>query len=88
MFDFKYKRMEKKHMKLSPEVLAFRLLKKANITRKEKLLILTRLNFEDKSSLYQQTKQSLTRFHDYLEVSNEMKTWSKHEEKPTFPFKK
>ena len=61
-------------MKLSPEVLAFRLLKKANITRKEKLLILTRLNFEDKSSLYQQTKQSLTRFHDYLEVSNEMKT--------------
>ena len=40
MFDFKYTKMEKNHMKLSPEVLAFRLLKKAIITRKEKLLIL------------------------------------------------
>ena len=82
-------------MKLFPKVLALRLLKKANITRKEKLLILTGLNFEDKSSLYQQAKQSLTRFHDYLEVSNEMKTLvitdqflvaSKNDEKQNFPF--
>ena len=34
-------------MKLAPEVLAFRLLKKANITRTEKMLILTGMDFEN-----------------------------------------
>ena len=36
VFDLKYKRIERKNMKLAPEVLAFKLLKKANITRTEK----------------------------------------------------
>ena len=45
MFDLKYKRIERKNMKLAPEVLAFRLLKKANLTRAEKLLILTGMDF-------------------------------------------
>ena len=46
MFDLNNKRIErKKNMKLAPKVLAFRLLKKANITRTEKLLILTGMDF-------------------------------------------
>ena len=44
MFDFKYRRIERKYIKFTPEVLIFRLLKKANITRSEKLLFLNRRN--------------------------------------------
>ena len=45
MFDLNNKRIERKNMKLAPKVLAFRLLKKANITRTETLLIITGMDF-------------------------------------------
>ena len=35
LFDFKYKKIEKKQIKLLPEILAFRL-QRANISRQEK----------------------------------------------------
>ena len=35
MFDSKYRKIEKKYMSLPSEILAFNLLKKANITKKE-----------------------------------------------------
>ena len=38
IFDSLYRKIEKKGMKLPPEILAFKLLKKANITKDEKLL--------------------------------------------------
>ena len=59
MFDLKYKRVDRKNMKLASEVLAFRLMKKANLTRAEKLLILTGMDFENKPALYEQAKKAM-----------------------------
>ena len=39
VFVSKYKKIEKKHMTLPAEVLAFKLFRKANITKEEKLLV-------------------------------------------------
>ena len=41
MFDSKYRKVEKKSMALPSEILAFKLIKKANITKEEKMLVLT-----------------------------------------------
>ena len=49
MFDAKYRKLEKKKMTLPSEILAFKLLKKANITKEERLLVLTGMNYEQKS---------------------------------------
>ena len=46
-------------MKLPSEIIAFKLLRKANITRKEKMLILTGMNYSHKDTLYEEAKQSL-----------------------------
>ena len=60
MFDAKYRNIEKKKkMTLPSEILAFRLLKKANITKEERLLVLTDMNYEQKSTLYEEAKSSL-----------------------------
>ena len=47
-YDAKYRKIEKKKMTLPPEILAFKLLKKACITKEEKLLVLTGMNYENK----------------------------------------
>ena len=70
LFDLKYKRIERKNMKLAPEVLAFRLLKKANETRAEKILILTGMDFENKPALYEQAKKALIKFKDCFSISS------------------
>ena len=62
MFDSKYRKIEKKDMPLPSEILAFKLLKKANITKEEKLLVLTGMNFDNKASLYEEAKASLKKF--------------------------
>ena len=54
MFDLKYRKIQKKHMTLPSEILAFRLIKRANITREEKLLVLTGMNYENRTSLYEE----------------------------------
>ena len=59
LFDAKYQKIEKKKMVLPPEILAFKLLRKANITREEKLLVLTGMNYDNKSTLYEEAKKSL-----------------------------
>ena len=61
-FEWKYKKIENKGMKLPAGVLAFRLIKKANISRDEKLLILSELNFENKSTLYDDAKKALKKY--------------------------
>ena len=48
VFDSKYKKIEKKNMTLPAEVLAFKLLHNANITKEEKLLVLTGINYDNK----------------------------------------
>ena len=59
MFDLKYKRLEWKYLKLATEVLAIMFLKKANITRTEKLLILAGMEFENMPAFYEQAKKAL-----------------------------
>lgn len=61
-FDSKYRKIEKKKMTLPPEILAFKLLRKANITKEEKMLVLTGMNYENKDTLYDEAKKSLKKF--------------------------
>ena len=62
MFDAKYRKVEKKSMSLPSEILAFKLLKKANISKEERLLVLTGMNYEQKFTLYEEAKLSLKKF--------------------------
>ncbi|CAG2239162.1 unnamed protein product [Mytilus edulis] len=61
-FDSKYRKIEKKNMKLPSEILAFKLLRKANISKEEKMLVLTGMNYENKMTLYEEAKRSLKKF--------------------------
>ena len=49
-------------MTLPSEILAFKLLRKANFTKEEKMLVLTGMNYENRQTLYEETKQSLKKF--------------------------
>ena len=71
MFDAKYRKIEKKSMSLPSEILAFKLLKKANITKEERLLVLTGMNYEQKFTLYEEAKSSLKKFKGDSGVQNE-----------------
>jgi hypothetical protein len=61
-FDQKYHKIMKLDMKLPPAILAFMLLKKSNITKSEKMLVLTGMDYGKKDQLYEQAKQSLLKF--------------------------
>ena len=61
-FDTKYRRIEKKSMQLPSEILAFKLLQKARINHKEKLLVLTGMNYGNRKTLYEKAKMSLKKF--------------------------
>lgn len=61
-FDCAYQKIEKKNMKLPSEILAFKLIRKANITKEEKLLVLTGMNYENRDTLYEEAKTSLKKF--------------------------
>ena len=58
-FDTKYKKMEKKDVKYSSEILAFQLVKKANITKKEKALVFAGVNFKKRATMYEDVGRSL-----------------------------
>ena len=51
-------------MKLPSEIhiLAFKLIRKANINKEEKLLVLTGMNYRNKEILYEEATASLTSF--------------------------
>ncbi|ESO88799.1 hypothetical protein LOTGIDRAFT_165215 [Lottia gigantea] len=79
-FDSKYSKIVKKNMTLLPEILAFKLLKCANISKDERMLVLTGMNYERKDTLYEQAKVSLKKFKgsasggkDSLENSSDLK---------------
>lgn len=67
-FDSKYRKIEIKNMKLPTEILAFKLLRKANISKEEKILVLTGMNYDDKDTLYEEAKRSLKNFKKLLRV--------------------
>ena len=49
-------------MTLPAQILAFKLLRKANISKEERLLVLTGMNYDSKSTLYEEAKKSLKKF--------------------------
>ena len=64
MFDFKYRKIERKGLNFPSEILTFKLLEKPNIAREEKLLILTRMDLTNKLSLYAQAKKVMKLFNN------------------------
>ena len=61
-FDLKFRKLEKIHIKLPCEILAFKLLRNANLSKQERMLVLTGVNFAEKENMYLQTKHSLIKF--------------------------
>lgn len=57
IFDAKYRKIEKKNMKLPPEILAFKLLRRSQISKEERMIVLTGMNFENKETLYEEAKK-------------------------------
>ena len=55
-FEQKYNHIAKKGIKLFKEVLAFELLSNANISKHDKMLVLTGIDFSQKSTLFEQAK--------------------------------
>ncbi len=49
-FDQKYKKMAKMDMKLPPAILGFKLLQKANISKSERMLVLTGMDYSKSST--------------------------------------
>ena len=62
LFDSMYSKIEKLDMKLPPHILAFKLLRKANISKEINMLVLTDMNYENKEKLYVEAKASLKKF--------------------------
>ena len=58
-FDTKYKKIEEKGVTFPSEILAFQLVEKANVTRKERLIIFTGVNFKNRATVYEDVKRSL-----------------------------
>ena len=72
-FDTKYRRIEKKSMQLPSEILAFKLLQKARINHREKLLVLTGMNYGNRKTLYEEAKMSLKKFKgDHLSTEKQV----------------
>ena len=69
-FDSKYRKIEKLKMTLPPEILAFKLLRKANISHDETLLVLTGMNYANKSTLYEEAMNSLKKFKGDITAGN------------------
>lgn len=61
-FDYKYQCVESKGTKLAPDILAFMMLKRANITHDEKLLVLTGMDFDSKETLFSDAKKALKKY--------------------------
>ena len=53
-------------MKLPSEILAVKLLRKANIGKEETMLVLTEMNYANKETLYEEAKTSLKKFKGYF----------------------
>ena len=62
LFDQKYRKIEKRNMALPPSILAFKLLKCANISKAEKMLVITGIDYSKPAEMYEQAKKSLKKF--------------------------
>ena len=57
--NYMYKEIEKKGVKYSSAILAFQLVKKANISRKEKALVFAGVTFKNTATIYEDVRKSL-----------------------------
>ena len=63
-FDYIFCKLEKVNVRLPPELKAFKMLGKANITQEERMIILAQVNYADKENFYEEMKTALLRFGD------------------------
>jgi hypothetical protein len=61
-FDLKYSKLNKMKLTLPSPILAFKLLKSSNISKTERMLVLTGMDYTHTDSLYEQAKKSLLKF--------------------------
>ena len=63
-FDYIFCKLEKVNVRLPPELKAFKMLGKANITKEERMIILAQVNYADKENFYEEMRTALLRFGD------------------------
>ena len=68
-FDLMFRKLEKLNIRLPSQLIVFKLLNRANITKEEQMLILAQVNYSNKEHLYEEMKQALNRFGDLTEGS-------------------
>ncbi len=61
-FEQKYARVKAKNLVLPDPILAFKLLKRAGLSKEERLLVLTGIDYEKKDTLFAQASRSLKKF--------------------------
>ena len=81
-FDRKYQRIKAKGVAIPDNLLAFKLLKGAGLSREERLLVMTGINLDQQGQIYDEAQKSLKKFKgDSLSSSNNRMTYK---EEPTF----
>ena len=60
-FDLKFRKLEKLNIIIPSEIVAFKLLRKANLSRHDRMIVLT-VNFVDKENMYKDMKYALIKF--------------------------
>ena len=89
LFDYYNRKIEKLNMKLPSEILAFKLIRNANISKEEKFLVLKGMHYLNKDTLYEEAKLSLKKFKGdmthqkyifYLKINVKPTTLEKYEE--------
>ena len=61
-FEQKHNKLQKKDIKLPPAIVAFKLIKAAKISKEERLMVLSGMNFEEKDQLFVQAKKALRKY--------------------------
>ena len=65
-FDLKFRKLEKLNIIIPSEIVAFKLLRKANLSRHDRMIVLTGVNFVDKENMYKDMKYALIKFLGHL----------------------
>ena len=76
--DSRYRKIEKLKMALPSEILAFKLQKKANISKEEKMLVLTGMNYMNKKTLFEAAKSSRGLLLRVKMVLAQILNWNQH----------
>ena len=83
-YDKKVKELKKQSIELPKVVLAMQLLDSANLGQKEKQIVLTGVNYNDKELMYDQTKSALRKYLGQQTLSQEQKSRISIKSEPVF----